>query len=173
MFDLRFDVEGWWERCKEFSKKEEEVDNREVYFGSYCSREKVFKLGEECKFIEMYGGFRFDLFREIVRKVDLSRVFIFSGLYGIVLGSEVGKVYDRYFELFELEDMIIRVKDRFKKLGNIKVVYYIDEYIYRSWWYIEVVYRSCKELGIECVVKDVVLDEVIDWEEVKSILKEK
>ena len=139
-----------------------------VLRGSYCSfRKNVVREKVLC--LDLYKGDRFELFKFKVEEMDRDKVFVFSGKYGIVLGSEYIEYYDKYFDKSEFYGMLVRVKKRFSELieryGKIKVEYYIDDSIVKSWWYVEIIRRCGSELGFEVEIIDVLIDEVIDWEE--------
>ena len=142
------------------------VDNKGVnrWVGSYCSMHKNGLEGAKMRFIDMYNGRCFNVFKSIVKDDKVDNVFIYSGKYGIVKGNEWGRVYDKFMKRSELEEMKEVVKKRFVELGVGEVVYYIEvDIVKRSRWYVDVIVESCKELGIKCIVKDVMLDEMIEW----------
>jgi len=169
-----WDVDGvkviWMNNVKERLKEERGKGKKEgvVYYGSYCSYDKV-KVGGKVLFWDLYKGSRFELFKMRVEDIKRERVFIFSGLYGLVLCNEYGMWYDKFMDRYELNKMKDVVKKRLSEFkdekGLVKVVYYIEERIIKSWWYVEVIKRGCEELGIEIEIRDVLFDKVVDWEE--------
>lgn len=152
--------------CK---RRMDELDGINWVYMSYCSKEKIKEewgwMEERKKYrvIDMYKGWRFDLFRDVVKRrgVDIKDVYVFSGKYGVIGGDVMIEVYDKYFGFNELDEMKERVRDWVKgeleKRGKFGVKYYVSEEIYKkSLQYVKVIVDVMEEMGIECKVIDLV-----------------
>jgi hypothetical protein len=169
MYDLmgRKEVLGWVkERVNELKK---EVSKLKVIYSSYCSKEKLGKGefdwdnngGVKYKVGEIYRGSRWDWIREEVERMKLNKeeVFIFSGKYGMIGWNVEIEYYDVYFGKDKLEEGKKVVRDwcsgMVDRYGKFKLVYWVDDSIYKqSRQYVDVM-DIVKEYGCELEIREI------------------
>jgi hypothetical protein len=145
-----------------------EVGKMKVLYSSYCSKEKLKNKDwmwgdEERKFKvgDIYLGDRWDWIRDEVERMRLNKeeVFIFSGKYGMINWNMMIEYYDVYFGKDKLDDgkKLVRewCRGMVDKYGKFKLVYWVDESIYKqSKQYVDVM-EVVKEYGCELEIREI------------------